>query len=120
MDIAVLDKEARSLREIAKLADRIRNTIRRVIREKVPRAFRSPSRSSRLYSRVCRHRRKENVRNRENLRKCGYTSAQCMGSTKPPSRASRNSPPYSRSSSGVGLFQRGWACAGLRCSWTVF
>ena len=48
MDIALLHKEGRSLREIAKLTGHSRNTIRRVIREKVPRAFRTPSRPSRL------------------------------------------------------------------------
>ena len=48
MDIALLHKEGHSLREIAKLTGHSRNTIRRVIREKVPRAFRTPSRPSRL------------------------------------------------------------------------
>ena len=48
MDIALLHKEGRSLREIAKLTGHSRNTIRRVIREKVPRAFRTPSRPSKL------------------------------------------------------------------------
>ena len=48
MDIALLHKQGRSLREIAKLTGHSRNTIRRVIREKVPRAFRTPSRPSKL------------------------------------------------------------------------
>jgi transposase len=48
MDIALLHKEGRSLREIAKLTGHSRNTIRRVIREKVPRAFCTPSRPSKL------------------------------------------------------------------------
>lgn len=48
MDIALLYKEGRSLREIAKLTGHSRNTIRRVIREKVPRGFCTPSRPSKL------------------------------------------------------------------------
>ena len=48
MDIALLHKEGRSLREIATLTGHSRNTVPRVIREKVPRAFRTPARPSKL------------------------------------------------------------------------
>jgi transposase len=48
MDIALLYKEGRSLREIAKLTGHSRNTIRRVIGEKVSRAFCTRSRPSKL------------------------------------------------------------------------
>ena len=48
MDIALPYKKGRSLREIAKLTGHSRNTIRRVIGEKVPRAFCTPSRPSKL------------------------------------------------------------------------
>ena len=48
MDIALLHREGRSLREIAALTGHSRNTIRRVVREKAPSAFHTPPRPSRL------------------------------------------------------------------------
>ena len=48
MDIALLHREGRSLREIAALTGHSRNTIRRVVREKVPTPFHTPPRPSRL------------------------------------------------------------------------
>ena len=48
MDIALLHREGRSLREIAALTGHSRNTIRRVVREKAPSAFHPPPRPSRL------------------------------------------------------------------------
>jgi transposase len=48
MDVALLYREGRSLREIAALTGHSRNTIRRVVREKAPSAFHTPPRPSRL------------------------------------------------------------------------
>lgn len=48
MDIALLHREGRSLREIAALTGHSRNTIRRVVREKAPTPFHTPPRPSRL------------------------------------------------------------------------
>ncbi len=48
MDIALLHREGRSLREVAALTGHSRNTIRRVVREKAPTPFHTPPRPSRL------------------------------------------------------------------------
>jgi transposase len=48
MDIKLLHKEGHSIRHIAKLTGFSRNTIRRVLREKVPGPFQTPDRPSKL------------------------------------------------------------------------
>lgn len=48
MDIKLLHKEGHSIRQIAQLTGYARNTIRRVLRERQPKAFATPEKSSKL------------------------------------------------------------------------
>lgn len=48
MDILLLHKQGHSIREICRLSGHSRNTVRRVLREDAPRAFRTPPRPSKL------------------------------------------------------------------------
>lgn len=81
MDIRVLHKEGHSIKAIARQTGRSRNTVRRVLRQGVPKAFAKPQRASRLdaFKTYVRQRWEEcglsAVRLVEEIRPMGYTGS---------------------------------------------